>query len=147
MSSSTVHFYTVDVSLNLKSRRLLKTWIKDLVNKENADLIAINFIFCSDSYLLSMNQEWLQHDTLTDVITFDLSDKSTKNRLINGEVYISLERLKANAAEYKVSVREETCRVMAHGVLHLLGYSDKTSSQKKLMRQKENLYLSLLRNS
>jgi probable rRNA maturation factor len=145
--ASPVHFYSVDVSLNLKSRRLLKKWIEDLVNLENSSIEEISFIFCSDAHLLSMNKTWLHHDSLTDVITFNLAGQSDPRSGIKGEVYISLERVKENAAEFIISQKEECCRVMAHGVLHLLGYSDKTKVQKQQMRQKEDLYLSLLRES
>lgn len=142
--TSPIHYYSEGVRLNLKDRRLLKQWISDFTKLEGSHIAAVNFIFCSDSFLLTLNKSYLNHDTLTDVITFDFSEGPVKSSGISGEIYISLERVRENAREYKVSVQEESCRVMAHGVLHLLGYSDKTAIQKKVMRQKEDLYLSLL---
>jgi rRNA maturation RNase YbeY len=142
-----IHFYSIDVRLNLKSRRLLKKWILEIIQREGSQAGHLSYIFCSDDHLLGMNREWLQHDTLTDVITFDLSSPVTGHSGIYGEVYISLDRIRENARQFKVSTREECCRVMAHGLLHLLGYGDKGKAEKQRMRQKEDLYLSLLRDS
>jgi len=147
MKPAAIHIYSEGVSLNLTGRRLLKQWIADMALTEGSFIDAVNFIFCNDAFLLSMNNTYLRHDTLTDVITFDYSEHPDKSKGISGEIYISLERVRENAKDFKVSVREETCRVMAHGVLHLLGYGDKNAAQKKAMRQKEDLYLSLLRTS
>jgi len=145
--SSGIHFYSIDISLSLKSRRLLKKWLTDIILREGSQPGHLSYIFCSDAHLLGMNRVWLKHDTLTDVITFDLSGPATGAPGIYGEVYISLDRVRENARQFKVSTREECCRVMAHGLLHLLGYADKSKSEKQVMRQKEDLYLSLLRDS
>jgi probable rRNA maturation factor len=100
----------------------------------------INYIFCSDSYLLSLNKGFLKHNTLTDIITFDNSEGTGS---MEGEIYISIERVKENATKYDVSFEDELNRVMIHGILHLLGYKDKKPSEKALMRKKEEAYLSL----
>ena len=147
MASPAIHIYSENVTLNLKGRRVIKQWITDLTEKEGSGIAGVNFIFCSDAFLLDLNKTYLKHDTLTDVITFNFSEENEKGSGISGEIYISLDRVRENAREFKVSVQEESCRVMVHGVLHLLGYSDKSAAQKKLMRQKEDLYLSLLRVS
>jgi len=102
----------------------------------------INYIFCSDSYLLKLNQEFLSHQTYTDIITFDYSVGKT----ISGEIYISLDRIKENANHFNVSPQEELLRVMIHGVLHLSGYRDKKRAEKSIMRKKEEACLSLWKN-
>jgi rRNA maturation RNase YbeY len=99
----------------------------------------LNFIFCSDNYLLSINQNFLKHDTLTDIITFDNSEDK---RVIVGDIFISLERIQENAESFGVTIKDELHRVMIHGTLHLLGYADKAKEAKALMTDKEDLYLS-----
>ncbi len=122
----------------LKERANLKKWLKNVIITEGAQLGNLNFIFCTDDYLLEMNQTYLQHHTLTDVITFDNSEKEG---LIEGDIFISVERVQDNALKFGVANHEELRRVMVHGVLHLLGYGDKTPEDKAQMRQKENDYL------
>jgi len=99
----------------------------------------LSYIFCSDKYLLSINQKYLNHNTLTDIVTFDLAEDAE----IEGEIYISVERVKENAVKYAVDFEEELHRVIIHGLLHLIGYKDKTASQKAQMRKKEQACLSL----
>jgi rRNA maturation RNase YbeY len=99
----------------------------------------LNFIFCSDNYLLSINQNYLKHDTLTDIITFNNSEDK---RVIVGDIFISLERIRENAQRFNVTSESELHRVMIHGTLHLLGYADKGKEAKALMTDKENHYLS-----
>ncbi len=111
--------------------------INFLINNERKKQGEINFIFCSDDYLLDMNKQYLQHDYFTDVITFDYSE----NNILSGDVFISIDRIKENAGEYKVPFEQELQRVMIHGVLHLAGYNDKTDEEKKEMTDKENEYL------
>jgi rRNA maturation RNase YbeY len=139
MSQPTIHFFTEDISFNLKQRRLLKTWIKNTIIAEGFKLRELNFIFCSDNYLLSINQNFLKHDTLTDIITFDNSEDK---RVIVGDIFISLERIQENAESFGVTIKDELHRVMIHGTLHLLGYADKAKEAKALMTDKEDLYLS-----
>jgi rRNA maturation RNase YbeY len=111
------------------------------VKKERKKLTSLNYIFCSDLYLLKINQEYLKHDTLTDIITFDYSQKSN----LEGEVYISIERVKENSEIFKRPFAEELHRVIIHGLLHLIGYADKSDAEKAQMRKKEEACLSLLK--
>jgi probable rRNA maturation factor len=109
-------------------------WLVQVAVSENKTLGELSFVFCSDEFLLKINQDHLNHDTYTDIITFDYSD----NGLISGEIYISTERVKENASRFSVSEINELHRVMAHGVLHLCGYGDKSEFETQLMRDKEN---------
>jgi probable rRNA maturation factor len=120
---------------NLTNRRRLKKFIAKMVKKEGKQLAELQYIFCSDEYLLAINREYLQHDFFTDIITFDLSEKGQP---INAEIYISVERVRDNAAEYDSSFGKELHRVIFHGVLHLCGYKDKKPKDVKLMRQMED---------
>lgn len=107
---------------------------------EKHQLKEINYIFCSDFFLLNLNQDFLNHDTLTDIITFDNSENKI---MLEGEVYISIDRVKENASKFKSEFQDELDRVIIHGVLHLMGYKDKESTDKALMRKKEEACLSL----
>lgn len=109
-----------------------------VVKAEKHTIEELNFIFCTDRYLLKMNKDFLNHDTYTDIITFNTGQDRKK---IQGDIFISYDRVKENARQFQASVRDETHRVMIHGVLHLLGYSDKKPADKKTMTQKEDLYL------
>ena len=139
MSQLSINFFSEDISYTLKSKGLLRTWIKYTIIEEGFKLKELNFIFCSDNYLLSMNQEFLKHDTLTDIITFNNSENQGE---ITGDIFISLERIQENANTFNVKTEDELHRVMIHGTLHLLGYTDKSKEAKALMTNKENLYLS-----
>ena len=112
-------------------------WIKKIITKEKKELGEIVFVFCSDDYLLQKNIQFLKHDTLTDVITFDYCC----DMKISGDILISIDRVKENAKKYNSDFYTELNRVMAHGLLHLLGYSDKTLEENKIMREKEDFYL------
>lgn len=127
------------MAASLKDRTRLKEFIGKMVKKEGRRLEAINYIFCSDVYLLGINKEYLQHDFFTDIITFNLSEKGQP---INAEIYISVERVRENAASYNTSFRQELLRVIFHGVLHLCGYKDKAPKDAKLMRQMEDKWVS-----
>ena len=129
----------------LKQRRLLKKFIIQLFIKEKKSLQSIDIIFCSDEYLLGINKQHLQHDFYTDIITFDLSESSA-NPII-GELYISIDRVKDNAAFRNEKFSTELLRVILHGLLHLCGFKDKTKSNIKTMREKEDKYLGLYNNS
>ena len=115
------------------------TKIDTLIFNENKKEGELSFVFCSDEYLLKMNIDYLNHNFYTDVITFDY----TEGDVISGDVFISIERIKDNAKIFKTSFENELQRVMIHGVLHLIGYKDKTEDEKKEMRQKENKYLNV----
>lgn len=134
-----IQFHYADSKLNLDQKTHIKNFIESIFKKEKKKLQGLNYIFCSDEYLLKINRDFLQHDYYTDIITFDLSE----NEGIQGEIYISTDRVKENAATEGVSFKEEMLRVMFHGALHLCGFNDKLSSEVKLMRNKENLYLRL----
>lgn len=109
---------------------------------EGRTLELLNIIFCSDNYLLKINTEYLNHNTLTDIVTFDQSNSTADG--LEGDIYISIERVKENAQMLQQSFDDELCRVMIHGVLHLIGYTDKSARAKIAMRKKEDAYLSLL---
>jgi len=135
-----IHFFTEGIHFQLPRPRKTSSWIKNLIKKEKKKLFALAFIFSSDEYLLSLNIQYLQHKTLTDIITFDYSEGS---KSINGEVYISIDRVRDNALKFKKPFDEELHRVIIHGVLHLIGYNVKAASEKIIMREKEEAYLSL----
>ena len=116
-----------------------EAWIEKIITYESKKLGEITFIFCNDDYLLEKNIKFLNHDSLTDVITFDYCE----NNNINGDVFISIDRVKENANEFKETFLNELHRVMAHGLLHLLGYKDKNQKEADIMRSKENFYLSI----
>ncbi|WP_294200597.1 rRNA maturation RNase YbeY [uncultured Chryseobacterium sp.] len=116
-------------------------WLKDLILSEEKKLGEINYIFCDDEYLLKVNQDYLQHDYYTDIITFDY----VKGKTISGEIFVSLQRISDNASSLSRDYEEELRRVLAHGILHLCGYKDKTEEEEKQMREKEDHYLAKYR--
>jgi len=127
-------------SIVLKDRRRLRQFLVRLFKKEGRQLGELQYVFCSDRYLLAINRQYLDHDFYTDILTFDLSEK---NQPINAEIYISVDRVRENALKYDSSLRKELHRVMFHGALHLCGYSDKNSEQRESMRKMEEKYLRL----
>lgn len=112
-------------------------WLEDIILSEEKKLGEINYIFCDDDYLLKVNQDYLQHDYYTDIITFDY----VKGRTISGEIFVSLQRISDNACTLSKNYEEELRRVLAHGILHLCGYKDKTEEEERQMRGKEDYYL------
>lgn len=135
-----IRFFSEDISFKIDLPRKKTLWIKEVARREKKTIKEINYIFCSDEYLLQLNQGFLNHKTLTDIITFDNSEG--KNGL-EGEIYISIERVQENALKFNNEFEDELHRVMIHGVLHLIGYKDKKPSEKALMRKKEEACLSL----
>jgi rRNA maturation RNase YbeY len=133
-----VNFQKADSALTIASKTELKAFIETLFKKEKTPLATINYIFCSDNYLLSINQQFLNHDSYTDIITFGLHDKGTP---VVAEVYISTDRVKENAASHGVTYSNEMLRVLFHGALHLCGYKDKSKADILTMRAKEDAYL------
>lgn len=125
----------------LKNRRSLKVFIKQLFEREGKSILSLDIIFCSDEYLLEINNKHLQHDYYTDIITFDLSDPISTQTI--GELYISIDRVKDNALSLQAKFSIELLRVVFHGALHLCGYKDKTPTDIKRMREKEDEYLNL----
>lgn len=132
-----IHFFYENTEEKIDEN--LKIWIKKIIISEEKKLGKINYIFCDDEYLLKINQDFLQHDYYTDIITFD----NVRGKIISGEIFVSLQRIKDNASLISKNYNEEKKRVIAHGILHLCGYKDKTEEQQKLMRAKEDFYLSL----
>ncbi|MBG6234876.1 rRNA maturation RNase YbeY [Pedobacter sp. CAN_A7] len=139
MSKIAIQFFTEDLVYTLKHKTKIRTWLLQTMTAEGYELEELNFILCSDEYLLGINQQYLKHDTYTDVITFDNSEE---DKTIVGDIFISLERIQENAKNFKSTTYDELCRVMVHGTLHLLGYKDKSKAEKALMTQKEDDYLS-----
>ena len=133
---------TEDIRFVFKNRTKTKEWIKNIILIENKTLGNINFIFTSDAYLQELNVKYLKHNTLTDVITFNDNDSV----IINGDIFISVERVKENSVIYMQTFIEELKRVIIHGVLHLLLYNDKLISEKKRMREMEDKCLKLFPN-
>lgn len=136
-----INFFSEEIDFKLKNKKQLRHWIEGTILAENYTLKEVNYIFCSDAYLLKINQNYLQHDTYTDIITFDNSE--VENEIVS-DIFISIERVSENASTYQLAMLEELYRVMIHGALHLSGYKDKSAKDKKLMREKENFYLSRL---
>jgi rRNA maturation RNase YbeY len=132
--------FNYETDFKISNENVLENWIENTVETHKCELGEINYIFCDDEYLHKFNVEFLQHDTLTDVISFD----SSLGKLINGDIFISVERVADNAVDFGVSFKEEIHRVMIHGVLHYLGFKDTTKEEKKEMRIQENIALKLL---
>jgi len=132
-----IFFHTEDAIYNIKQRRRYKSWLKNVLVSERKTLGEINIIFCSDEYLLKVNQMYLNHDYFTDIITFNYNDETC----INGDLFLSIDRIKENAAELSLGFIQELNRVMVHGVLHLLGYDDHSPEDILRIREKESYYL------
>lgn len=134
-----IQFHNQDVPLPHLDLNHLAHWLVTIAKTEEVQIKKINYIFCSDQYLLQINQDYLQHDYYTDIITFDLSETEQ----IVSDIYISTDRVKDNAIQLNTNLTEETLRVIAHGLLHLIGYNDKTQEQASIMRKKEEACISL----
>jgi rRNA maturation RNase YbeY len=125
--------FNYEIDFQLDSETLYSDWISAVISSEQKKEGEINYIFCDDDYLLEINQQYLNHDTLTDIISFDYSIGNE----LHGDIFISVERVRENAYDFKVSFEDELRRVLAHGVLHYCGYKDKTEADELIMRQKE----------
>ena len=136
--SMSISFNKADKNATLANRTALKAFIEKAIKKEGLHIETLQYIFCSDKYILGINKSYLQHDYYTDIISFDLSE--TKGKLI-GEVYISIDRVKDNATTHKTSLKEELLRVIFHGALHFCGYKDKKPADIKKMRAQEDKWL------
>lgn len=132
-------FFTEDRNYRLTQKSLVREWLQQAVDDHQRSVREINYIFCSDHYLHSINKRFLRHDTFTDIITFDYAESA----VIRADVYISVDRARENAITYNVSVIDEIHRLLIHGLLHLVGYADKTKDEQAVMRTKEEYYLSL----
>jgi len=133
-----IHLHYLVPLPGFKSRKALKSFLVELLQNEKKEVETINFIFCSDEYLLGLNNQYLKHDTYTDIVTFELSEKRAP---LLADIFISVDRVRENAKKFGKTFQEELHRVIFHGILHLCGYGDKKPADKKLMREKENLYL------
>ena len=134
--------FNYEADFILKEEQILKDWIMNVVQENGFEVGEINYVFCDDEYLHKLNVEFLKHDTLTDIISFD----NTLGKLLNGDIFISIDRINDNAKDFKVTFEEELHRVMIHGVLHYMGFKDKSDDDKREMRNKENQALFYLNN-
>ena len=132
-----IQFCTEDITFSLKDKLKHKAWLNEVAKQEGKKILELSYVFCSDDYLLQINQEYLNHDTLTDIVTFDNSEDPKK---IEGDIFISIDRVKENGENLGTS-ETELERVMVHGLLHLLGYKDKKKEDKALMTEKEDFYI------
>ena len=133
-----IEFYS-ETDFKIEDTKALSHWISEIILHENHELGDLTYVFCDDAYLHKLNVQFLDHDTLTDIISFD----NSLGKQIHGEIYISVERVKENAGTYQVAFLEELHRVIIHGVLHFCGYKDKTKKQQETMSRKENEALDL----
>lgn len=135
-----IGFNVEEIKYNFKDKLVRKDWLKEVIKDAGKKIGEINYIIVSDEYLLQMNQQYLKHDTYTDIITFDYCEDNT----VSGDMYISIDRVRENAINFNVTEEHELNRVLVHGLLHLLGQNDKTKSDALEMRRKEELWLSKL---
>jgi probable rRNA maturation factor len=135
MLEETIDFETEDINFELTNYQQVSEWINQVIHKHDYQLGALTYIFCSDEYLHQINLDYLDHDTYTDIITFDNADEEG---IIEGDIFVSIDRVKENAQDLNVSFDDELHRVLIHGVLHLLGFDDTTPELKNNMREKEN---------
>lgn len=139
-----IEFYNEDCDLKLPNKVQLQKWVNSTIIEENKECGVISVIFCTDNYLLEMNKQYLNHDYFTDIITFDYTETELKESPISGDLFISIDTVARNAFQYRVRFKQELHRVIIHGVLHLLGYKDKSEDESVLMRSKEDFYLERL---
>jgi rRNA maturation RNase YbeY len=133
-----IRFFSEEIYFTFKNKAKTRNWLSNVISEEKNSPQYINYIFCSDKFLSELNKKYLHHSTFTDIITFpDLSNP----KKLSGDIYISIERIKENAENYHQTFDKELARVMVHGILHLLGYKDKTPKERELMTRKEDLYL------
>jgi probable rRNA maturation factor len=136
-----ISFFQENIKFSLTGKSKIKKWLKEIAALENKSIGELNYIFCSDEHLYSINLEYLNHKTYTDIITFDNSEKAT---ILEGDIFISIDRVKENAKKQNVSFDHELLRVMSHGLLHLMGYKDKKAGEKIIMTEMENKAISLM---
>ena len=136
---NSISFHNEGVNTKTPSKRLLKAWIKEFVSNHGKKVGELAFVFCSDEKILEVNQNFLQHDYYTDIITFDYCE----GEIVSGDIFISVEQVQENAVSHKVDYNTELLRVLAHGVLHLIGFQDKEKKNKIEMTRNEDLCMSL----
>lgn len=135
-----IDFLTEDIDSPSINEELLKKWISKIIKNKDYNVGAISIIFCSDEYIIEQNRQFLNHDYYTDIITFDYCE----NRNISGDLLISLDTVRSNSEQYKTNFTEELHRVIIHGILHLLGFDDKTPESRSIMRKEEDKSLAIL---
>jgi probable rRNA maturation factor len=138
---SSFQFFSEGISFQLAKKPLIRKWLNQVVRSEKKNAGTVNFIFCDDDFLLRLNKQYLKHNTFTDIITFPYEDIQ---KTVSGDIYISITRISENSTKFHQTFNQELSRVMVHGVLHLLGYHDKTKAEKTEMKAKEDQYLSYL---
>ena len=138
-----VNFFSEKKTFKITKKKKIRLLVKEICKVEGVDISFLNYIFCTDKYLLEINRKHLNHNFLTDIITFDFSEN---NNTAEGDLYISVDRIEDNAKKYRVLFTKELIRVVIHGLLHLIGYKDGSEKEKKRMRSLENKYLSLYKN-
>lgn len=144
-----IRYYTEDIQFNLSQKRLVSNWLKQIAASSGKQIGDLNYIFCSDPFLLNINKQYLGHNYYTDIITFDYSDDYVeigKSDKIYGDIYISIDTITHNSIEYGEGFDKELHRVIAHGLLHLIGFDDTTPELQTEMTRQENLSLDLLQN-
>ena len=137
---SAISFFTDDIDFKLENQNAVSEWLWDIVRNEGGKITSVTYVFVSDERLLEINRQFLNHDYYTDIITFQ-----EEEGLVSGEIYISVDRVRENAAELGFSFDNELHRVLSHGLLHMLGYNDTSDEQKQTMRSREDFYLTLRR--
>ena len=138
-----ITYQSQDTNFSLKNRRLISQWIKTVIAKHNKQLGNVSYIFCSNSFILDLNQKYLNHNYFTDIITFDYCS----DNIIEGDIFISVDTVKDNSTRFNTNFNDELLRVIIHGVLHLIGFNDKTKKQQKQMRSMEDEALSIYYNN
>lgn len=137
-----INFFTEDIKFDLPQKQKRKTWLKQIAQSENFRVGELNYIFCSDEYLYQINVDYLNHHTYTDIITFDNSEEK---KLIEGDIFISIDRVRENAQKHNQEESSELSRVISHGLFHLMGYRDKTKSDAEVMRSKEGFAIEIFK--
>ncbi|WP_111668870.1 rRNA maturation RNase YbeY [Algoriphagus litoralis] len=139
-----INFFSEEIKFQLPQKLKRKDWLKKIANSEGFQITELNYIFCSDDYLYQINVDYLSHHTYTDIITFDNSEESKK---IEGDIFISIDRVKENAQKLDVTEESELSRVISHGLFHLMGYKDKSKEQAETMRAKEEFAIELFKTN
>jgi probable rRNA maturation factor len=137
-----ITFFSEDISFTLQDEQAVNKWLNNIVKHYNKSVNYVNYIFCNDIYLLNLNKKYLNHDTMTDIITFQYNEQSNN---IESDIFISIERVKENATKFGVAFEEEILRVMVHGLLHIFGYNDKSQEDRNNMRTLETKWISTYR--
>lgn len=138
-----INFFEEETTFRLDKRQKRKKWLKSIADSEEFKILDLNYIFCSDEYLYNINVEYLNHDTYTDIITFDNSEEEDK---LEGDIFISIDRVEENSKKLQVPLEDELSRVISHGLFHLMGYKDKKKEEVEMMRTKEEFAINLFQN-